>query len=101
MAWEEADRNGPGKGKAHQEMLRGFEWKDAWRRSLSLDGGGWGRKGSAVSGVSPGGSRVGSVDDNFVGGMGRRASAKRRVSAQSAGGDEGPRGSEVETVVEE
>ena len=86
-------------------MLRGFEWKDAWRRSLSLDSSAWSRKGSAVSGISPGGTpggrRVGCVDDALGGGVGRRSSAKRRVSAQSAGGNEGVRGRDVGTVVEE
>lgn len=79
--------------------MRAFEWKGAWRSSLD----GWGRRGSGISGVSPGGSRVGSVDSAATGGPGvrRMASGNRRVSSQSIGGLERVRSGDVETVIEE
>jgi hypothetical protein len=84
--WEQADKNGPGNDRQHHELLRAFEWKGAW-----------GRRGSALSGVSPGATpRIGSVDSQFPG-----DGVRRRTSGQSVNMLERARSGDVETVMEE
>ncbi|KAK0100481.1 hypothetical protein ONS95_008430 [Cadophora gregata] len=50
--------------KKEQEVLRAFEWKVCGEGRDSIDGG---KSRSCFSGVSPGCSRMGSVDDGCVG----------------------------------
>lgn len=68
---------------------------DGGRRSGSIWSG---------SGVSPGCSRVGSVDDGEASGVGRKSLGRRRSSANSGHGGQGGRSAGeggVETVIEE
>jgi hypothetical protein len=107
--WEDWDRKTPipdRKKGPHQDILRAFEFK--WRSSM--DGG---RRSGSIwsgSGVSPGCSRMGSVDDGEapgVGGMGsvgRKSLGRRRSSTNSAHGGQGGRSAGeggVEAVIEE
>jgi len=75
--WKEPSSRRPGrKSKAHQDLLRAFEWKfKEGRKSLDAEGGGrrwsvW----SGVSGVSPGTSRMNSLEGV------RKGSATRKKS---------------------
>jgi len=69
-----AQRSGK-KSKAHQDLLRAFEWKLKDGRK-SIDGR---RSGSMMSGISPGTSRMGSVDDGHA--LGRVWSSGRKRSS--------------------
>ena len=74
--WVQPKSTRPGKkSKAHQDLLRAFEWKLKDGRK-SVDGR---RSGSMMSGISPGTSRIGSVDDGL--GLGRVWSAGRKRSS--------------------
>jgi len=71
----------PGKkSKAHQDLLRAFEWKLGEGRK-SIDGR---KSGSFMSGISPGTSRMGSVDDGHA--LGRVWSAGRKRSSVAGAG---------------
>jgi len=74
--WVQPKSTRPGKkSKAHQDLLRAFEWKLKDGRK-SIDGR---RSGSFMSGISPGTSRMGSVDDGNA--LGRVWSAGRKRSS--------------------
>jgi len=74
--WVQPKSTRPGKkSKAHQDLLRAFEWKLKDGRK-SIDGR---RSGSFMSGISPGTSRMGSVDDGHA--LGRVWSAGRKRSS--------------------
>jgi len=76
--WKEPSSRRPGKkSKAHQDMLRAFEWKFREGKRASLDGEGGGRRWSvwsSVSGVSPTTSRMNSLEGV------RKGSASRKWS---------------------
>lgn len=73
-------------------MLRAFEWKVC---RDSLDGG---RSRSCFSGISPGCSRMGSVDDGHVGLTSKLAESHLRDTSRS---DTSGEGSTVRSVSEE
>jgi hypothetical protein len=74
--WVQPKSTRPGKkSKVHQDLLRAFEWKLKDGRK-SIDGR---RSGSFMSGISPGTSRMGSVDDEHA--LGRVWSAGRKRSS--------------------
>jgi len=74
--WVQPKSTPPGKkSKPHQDLLRAFEWKLKDGRK-SVDGR---RSGSMMSGISPGTSRMGSVDDGHA--LGRVWSAGRKRSS--------------------
>jgi len=54
------------KGRKHQDMLRAFEWSFG-RKGSTDSSGGVRRSASIWSGVSPGTSRMGSVDSSGAG----------------------------------
>ncbi|PVH82340.1 hypothetical protein DL98DRAFT_586679 [Cadophora sp. DSE1049] len=81
--------------KKEQEVLRAFEWKVCAGRE-SIDGG---RSRSCFSGVSPGCSRMGSVDDGHVGLSSRREGS--HLVRESSRSDTSGEGSVVRSVSEE
>lgn len=88
-------RSGKKRSKQHQDMLRAFEFDfSARRKSVS----------SWISGISPGNSRVGSVDDTD-GGKGRKRGSstgmgRSSLSRQVTNEDEDPLGPTVVPVQE-
>jgi len=75
--WVQPNSTRPGKkSKAHQDLLRAFEWKLKDGRK-SIDGR---RSGSVMSGISPGTSRMGSVDDGQALGRVRSSGGRKRSS---------------------
>jgi len=87
--WATPGTRRPGrKNKAHQDLLRGFEWKfNEGRKSLEGQGRRWSAW-SVGSGVSPGTSRMNSVEDGVA--PRRTGSASRKRS-----GNEGVREEEI------
>jgi hypothetical protein len=94
-------RSGKKRSKQHQDMLRAFEFDfSARRKSVS----------SWISGISPGQSRVGSVDDNAESaGKNRKRSSSavigssslsRQVTREESEGQDGSLGRAIATVSE-
>lgn len=67
------------KSQKHQDVLRAFEWGFGAGGKRGSGGEQGGRNGSVWSGVSPGNSRVGSVDVDDGGVVGRVLSGGSRV----------------------
>lgn len=79
-------------------MLRAFEWKVCTEGRESIDGG---RSRSCFSGVSPGCSRMGSVDDGCVGLSSRREREGSHLVRESSRSDSSGEGSVVRSASEE
>jgi hypothetical protein len=104
--WKAPGTKYPGrKSKAHQDLLRAFEWKrGSFEGSRAGEGRRWSLR-SSFSGVSPGTSRVNSVEGGEIPkrtGSGAGAAARKRSGGLSreVSREDGGQGM-VETVQEE